>query len=143
MTNKKENKREDVFRVPENYFEEFTERVTNEVKSEKSKGKVRFLDIVKPHLMLAASMVAIFLVSYTLLRLFLPELDRSSNGITQNDIEDLLLYEMNEEEMFELLAGMGNQDYPGDSFERIPDEDIIDYLMESEIYYEEIIQLKN
>lgn len=55
-------KRKSPFTVPEGYFDKLTDRIAERVQEEKKPQKVRFIQIVKPYMGLAAIFMLAFLV---------------------------------------------------------------------------------
>lgn len=55
-------KKKSPFTVPEGYFDKLTDRITERVQEEKKPQKVRFIQIVKPYMGLAAIFMLAFLV---------------------------------------------------------------------------------
>ena len=141
MTDIGKNK-DKVFRVPENYFEDFTADITSRVKNSSNIRSTGLLKLIRPHLMLAASMVAIVLVSFSLLKLLLPSFNRSSQVYDPEDISYILVSEMSETDLFEAIESLDNVKVNEDSLGDISDEEIIDYLVNSGISYEEIVQIQ-
>lgn len=55
-------KKKSPFTVPEGYFDKLTDRIADRVQEEKKPQKVRFIQIVKPYMGLAAIFMLAFLV---------------------------------------------------------------------------------
>lgn len=63
MENKDDKyKKKSPFTVPEGYFDKLTDRIAERVQEEKKPQKVRFIQIVKPYMGLAAIFMLAFLV---------------------------------------------------------------------------------
>ncbi len=60
------------FKVPEGYFETLSDRVMDRIREEESGTKVRLWKIIRPQLALAAAILGFALISFTLLRIFVP-----------------------------------------------------------------------
>ena len=140
MKDKGEYKKKDAFRVPENYFEDFTEKITSGISRENESRRTGLFKLIRPHLMLAASMAVIVIISFTLLTVVLPGMDKSQGAIEPADIESLLAYEMSEPELIEALEGRAQDEPLSDPLDEISDEDLIEYLINSGITDNEIIQ---
>ena len=140
MKDKGEYRKKDAFRVPENYFEDFTEKITSSVSRDNESNRTGLFKLIRPHLMLAASMAVIVIISFTLLKVVLPGMDKSSRAIDQADIESLLAYEMSEPELIDALEGIEQDEPVRDPIDEISDEDLIEYLINSGITDNEIIQ---
>ena len=68
-------KKELPFEAPKNYFDDFSARLQMKIEAEKqvtTPGKIRFLEILKPALGLAASFAIIFMLVYVPLKTFIP-----------------------------------------------------------------------
>lgn len=68
-------KKENPFRTPDNYFDDFSARLQMQIDAEKRAkvpGKIRFIQILKPALGLAASFALIFMLVYVPLKTFMP-----------------------------------------------------------------------
>jgi len=91
--------------------------------------------IIKPHLTLAAAMIALVIISYTGLKLILPE-DEPSNKIENNEIVDYLSIEADEDMIINELhkSKSAQQTAEGSS------EDIINYLLNNDIDESEIVE---
>ena len=140
MIDNKNNKEEEMFKVPENYFEDFTDNVINSLDKNEIKRKSIF-SLIRPHLMLAASMVFIVVVSYSSLRLLLPEMGNDTQLDIQGDITEYLAYELDQTTIFESLEQI-EFDTTSELINTISisDEEIIDYLIDENIMYDEIIE---
>lgn len=69
-------KKEHPFRTPDNYFDDFSARLQMKLEAEKSAAvprKIKFIQILKPALGLAASFALIFMLVYVPLKTFIPE----------------------------------------------------------------------
>ena len=127
------------FKIPESYFEDFTENLMQEIgKSEQGK-KTQFITMAKPHLMLAASMIAIVIVSYTLLKTFLPGIESQYIPINQSELAEYLIEDISDQELYDALYEMDNNEIEDLAFSRLSDETIIEYLIDSDIGLDAII----
>ena len=69
-------KKEYPFRTPDNYFDDFSARLQMKLEAEKSARvprKIKFMQVLKPALGLAASFALIFMLVYVPLKTFMPE----------------------------------------------------------------------
>jgi len=105
-------KKENPFKVPENYFEEFPEKIRNKIDMDASKEVTKSkLMILKPYITIAAS----FLIIYGLWYLFL-EKGISNNHFSSNNTEimitemDYFLEELEQEELIEIFTGIDTSD---------------------------------
>lgn len=129
-------KKETPFRVPENYFEDFSARLHMKLEADKAtvpNHKNRFIQFVKPALGLAASFALVFMLVYWPLKTFIPnDVATNSNdnksGIT--DVEYLNMVEGIDE--FSFLALL---EEPSSSV-TFTDEEIVSYLQTNSSDYE-------
>ncbi len=86
-------KKENPFRVPENYFEDFSARLQERLETEKTgvpKNQNRVIQFLKPAIGLAAGFALIFTLSYWPLRIFTP--NEQAENITIVNSESEMLY---------------------------------------------------
>jgi hypothetical protein len=86
-------KKENPFRVPENYFEDFSARLQERLETEKTevpKNQNRVIQFLKPAIGLAAGFALIFTLSYWPLRIFTP--NEQAENITIINSESEMLY---------------------------------------------------
>lgn len=139
----KKNKYNDreMFGVPENYFEELTEKMMRSANSKQDTRNTRFFAIARPHIMLAASMIFLVIISYATLKLILPDtqdkrLELDADSITEylaNEIDETILIESSDMSDSYLLS----ENDPGSDFS---EDEIIDYLIDGNINYEDILE---
>ncbi|MCG6186435.1 hypothetical protein [Maribellus maritimus] len=136
MDNLKENtpelskiKKENPFRVPENYFDDFSARLQMKIEAEKKVvpgPKRRIIQLLKPAISLAASFALIFLLVYWPLKSFLPGKFAESNTIEiesyDNENQYLTLLEGIDENSFYALI-----DEPSATVE-FSDDELINYI---------------
>ena len=100
-------KKENPFKVPEHYFDDFAARMQIKLMAEKEpdKGKqVRFMDYIKPVIGIAASFALIMLLVYVPLKTFIPHATNTTAGTDFSDTELLNLVEdIDENSFFALL----------------------------------------
>lgn len=141
MDNKNKYKESEIFRVPENYFEELTDKMTGITEAQGKKPGPGFFTIARPHLMLAASMVLLVIISYATLKFLLPDIQNDEGGYDSNGITEYLAEEMDETTLLEnidladiysIASGITETDQYED--------EIIDYLIEENINYEDILE---
>lgn len=107
-------KKKSPFTVPEGYFDKLTDRVVERVNQEKKPQKIRFIQIVKPYMGLAA----IFLLALLVVQVIFP------NFIDQNK---MLLKEGETIEQTQQTATIDNE-VIFDSHFNPTNEEIIEYL---------------
>jgi hypothetical protein len=86
-------KKDNPFRVPENYFEDFSARLHERMEVEKigvPKNQNRVIQFLKPAIGLAAGFALIFTLSYWPLRIFTP--NEQAKNITTVNSESEMLY---------------------------------------------------
>ncbi len=102
-------KKENPFRVPENYFEDFSARLQIKLEAEKkgvSKNQSRLIQFLKPAIGLAAGFALIFSLAYWPLKTFTPN-QQANNISTQTDESEMffasLVEGMDENSFYALL----------------------------------------
>lgn len=132
-------KREYPFRVPDNYFDDFSARLQIKLEAEKKaspKRKNRIIQFLKPAIGLAASFALIFMLVYWPLKSHLPNTIATNTNTKPEFYEDdyLSLVEGIDENSFYALLNE-----PATSVE-FSDEDLMNYvssnISEYEIYLE-------
>jgi len=84
-------KKENPFRVPDNYFEDFSARLQTKLEEEKkgvSKNQNRFIRYLKPAIGLAAGFALIFSLAYWPLKTFTPN-QQTENVRSETEIFDM------------------------------------------------------
>lgn len=85
-------KKENPFRVPENYFEDFSTRLQMKLEEEKrgsTKNHSRIIQFIKPALSLAAGFALIFMLAYWPLKTLTPN-QQASKIVTETEESDML-----------------------------------------------------
>ncbi|MEZ4999235.1 MAG: hypothetical protein R2744_06055 [Bacteroidales bacterium] len=120
--------RKEPFRVPDDYFESMTGKLMQSVTESGEIGRRGILRILKPHLTLAAAMVALVVVTYTGLRLILP----SEGGFSNPAGSELAEYLGNEVDEYLLIDELTSPaEEPG--LTSLTDDEIISYLVDNGI----------
>lgn len=128
-------KKENPFRVPENYFEDFSARLQIKLEAEKGgtiKNQSRIIQFLKPALGLAAGFALIFMLAYWPLKTFTPNQQVKNTG-TETD----------ESEMFfaSLVEGMDENSFyamleePAASVQ-LTDDDLANYVKTNSSEYD-------
>jgi len=135
MTNKDKIAKDNPFRVPDNYFDEVKRDIFAKTRGEENKKNKRGISrVLKPAIMMAAAMLAFAIISYSILKLLFPEY----NSTEKQNLSELV-YIFDEVELIDELAGDNHyeRDLPAERSE------IIDYLMDSDIDYNTLIEYFN
>jgi hypothetical protein len=119
------------FRSPEGYFEAFTRTLMNKIEEPQVKEKVRFLSVIRPHLMIAAAILGFVVISYTALKYLIPEQSDFDMNIETADLTDYLSYQADEASILEYIDIEYEEFWEFD----LEDEEIIDYLIKEDIDY--------
>jgi hypothetical protein len=120
------------FRVPENYFDDFSSRLHSRLETETDvpQNKGRVIRMLKPILGLAASFALIFMLVYWPIKSFLPDyLAKTEQNIEIITIEEdsyiSYVERIDENSFFALIRGVFTSDDAEDDF---TDEDLLNYL---------------
>ena len=141
MDKKKKYKESEIFRVPENYFEELTDKITGRTELEKKRPGPAFFTIARPHLMLAASMALLVIISYATLKFLLPDIQNDEATYDSIGISEYLAQEIDEVTLLENIDladiySIGSGITENDQYEN----EIVEYLIEENINYEDILE---
>jgi hypothetical protein len=124
------------FKVPENYFEEVNERIISSTSGNNS-GTVKrgFFHILKPYLLIAASVTGFIILGYSAVKLFSPyTMSQKVSEAIYNDFNELYINDIDiltlEENAASLLFSEGSTG--------VNKSDIIDYLLLENIEINEI-----
>jgi len=128
-------KKENPFRTPDNYFEDFSTRLQTKLEAEKegtTKTQSKIIQFLKPALGLAAGFALIFMLAYWPLTT-LTSNQQAKNSITQTDEIDMILTSlvegMDENSFFAMLD-------ESESAVQLSDEDMANYLSTNSSEYE-------
>ena len=129
-------KKENPFRTPENYFEDFSAKLQLRLETEKEKGSAktqsRIIQFLKPALGLAAGFALIFMLAYWPLTKLTSNQQAKNNSI-QTDETDMIftsLVEGMDENSF--FAMLGESESTG----QLSDDDLANYLSTNSTEYE-------
>lgn len=125
--------KENPFRVPENYFEDFSARLQIKLEAEKkgtTKTQSRIIMFLKPALGLAAGFALIFMLAYWPLKTLTPNQQANNSQTDENDIIFTSLVEGMDENSFYAML-----DEPEVSVQ-LSDEDMANYLNTNSSEYE-------
>ena len=134
-------KKENPFKVPESYFDNFSDRLMIRLDSEKDtlpKSTNRIIRYLKPALGLAASFALIFMLVYWPLKSFMPEQVVQNNDTTEIiEMEYLSIIEGIDENSFYALL---DENINGTN---LTEEDLMSYMSLNVTNYELITGLEN
>jgi len=135
-------KKENPFGTPDNYFDDFSARLQLRLEAEKKATvprKIRFADILKPALGLAASFAIIFMLVYIPLKTFMPS-ERTEVAAVTDDYDEagILNYIENIDESS--FISLLNEDENKDVFS---DDDLTLYVSANFSDYEIYEKLEN
>jgi len=128
-------KKENPFRVPENYFEDFSARLQIKLEAEKggtTKNQSRIIQFLKPALGLAAGFALIFMLAYWPLTTFTPN-QQANNITTETDESEMLfasLVEGIDENSFYALLD------ESEVADQLSDDDLANYVKTNSSEYE-------
>lgn len=114
------------FSVPEGYWGEFDAKIKDEIKSEEHRKEKSLFRTIRPQLALAASLAALFILSYTVFKALIP-----NNSLSENEIYIALeneLFDLDEAVLYESLNDENNQKTYTE-FD-LSEQEILDYLSE-------------
>ena len=126
------------FKVPENYFEEVNRKILTATTDKIGETrKITLFDRYKPYLMIAASVAGFIIISYTALKLFIPEKpEQQVAGLNYEEYPEMYLDDIDILTLEESAALL-------DLFEELPEvnnADIIDYLLLEDIELNKIYE---
>jgi len=143
-----EIKKELPFRVPENYFDDFSARLQTRLKADSHAippPRNRFIRYLKPALGLAASFALVFMLVYWPVKEFLPGyLAKSSVVIdTTEDDDQYFTYieNIDENSFYALITDPANE--MGEEEGNLDDEELMNYLSSNVSDYELFSQTQN
>lgn len=129
-------KKETPFRVPDNYFNDFSARLQGKLEAEiitLPNHKNRFVRFVKPALGLAASFALIFMLVYWPLKTFVPEQEANNDFNYESEITDREYISMVEGiDEYSFLALLEEPANPVN----FTDEEIVSYIQTNSSDYE-------
>jgi hypothetical protein len=116
------------FSLPENYFENFPERLRNKLETRQKSGFFeKTYRMVRPQLAMAAALAAFILLGYFIVKSTL-DTGRQNNTVEEYaDIIDYYIYDFDDETIMTVFTEENNLNYLNQTFEA---EDIIHYLSE-------------
>jgi len=135
-------KKENPFRVPENYFEDFSARLHERLEAEKAgvhRNQNRIIQFLKPAIGLAAGFALIFTLSYWPLRIFTP--NEQAKNLSTGSSESEMLYAswvegIDENSFYAML------DNPNGSVD-FTDDDLVDFVNTNSSEYDIYSETEN
>ena len=132
-------KSQNAYRVPENYFEEFPRKLMERLEGEdSSKRTTKYIwTYFKPHLAIAATILAFAIISYTTVQLFFS--DGSTSEFSNMEIAEYVEYyssELDESMYYELLDEIHEEETTQNNY----DEMVIRYLVDQDIDFQTIVE---
>lgn len=89
-------KKENPFKVPDNYFDDFSARLQMKLDAEKEdvpKQRNKIIQILKPALSIAAGFALLFTLAYWPLKLITPD-QQANNTVIETDLNEILFANM-------------------------------------------------
>jgi len=127
-------KKENNFKVPENYFEEFSERLQKRIEEESGqdrKGKI--ISIIRPYIAYAASFAGLILVTMIMYYYLKPD-DSVAIALTEEEIyEEMAYYAYDLDENLLIDVLVNDTDYGIEDDDNGEANAIIDYLLDENI----------
>ncbi|MCD4770093.1 MAG: hypothetical protein K8R35_08005 [Bacteroidales bacterium] len=123
------------FKIPGNYFGDMTDSVLKKAGAPSQVKKVSFITVAKPILILAAAMIGFALISYLAIEFLIPGSETDSFEINCAELTEYLSSEIDEAFIIEEIV---KADITDELI--IPAQDIIDYLIDTNIDYAEILE---
>lgn len=139
-------KKEPPFRVPDNYFDDFSIRLHTRLETEKEvlpKPKSRIIRLLKPAMGLAASFILVFLLVYWPIKSFLPNYLAKNNTpvetvVTEEDTYLSILEKIDENSFFALLSDSSDEE-----INDFNDEELMSYVSSNFSEYEIYLETDN
>jgi hypothetical protein len=123
MNNLSKSTKDNPFKVPENYFDTFSERVQERIEAEEKPHKTPTLQMLQPYLWMAACVIGFVIVA----KVILPGIITPDYKIRQISQVDSQLIET------EIPTTLEESDFLFSTTTDASDEEIIDYLSEEDI----------
>lgn len=129
-----ELKKENPFRVPDNYFDNLPEKIRVNIHAREkavSKPVIRIVDYLKPHLALAAAILGFALIGYTGFRYFINK--NSNSQISNQEIAEYMDFYSNDVDNTLIMELLKEQEQQHVETDDDLSEEIIDYLLNENI----------
>ena len=127
-------KKENPFRVPDNYFDNLPEKIQANIHTRKKAAGMpvtRIIDYLKPHLALAAAILGFALIGYTGFRYFINK--NSNSNISNREIAEYMDFYSNDVDNTLIMELLEEQEQQSVEINDDLSEEIIDYLLNENI----------
>ncbi|WP_421918178.1 hypothetical protein [Marinifilum sp.] len=123
MNNLSDMKKDQAFKVPENYFEDLSDRINKRIKQEENPKKRNLVQLLKPYMWMAASVIGFVLVAKLILTTVVPteyqnpqisQIEDTSSINTENIDSDLFFDGMPEPTTDEIIEYLSDYDITTD-----------------------------
>ncbi|WP_321299726.1 hypothetical protein [Marinifilum fragile] len=123
MNNLSDMKKDQPFKVPENYFENLSDRISERIEQEENPKEKNWVQILKPYMWMAASVLAFVFVAKLILTTAVPtdfqnqqvsQIEDSSNVNTENVESDFFFDSMSETTSDEIIEYLSDYDIETD-----------------------------
>lgn len=119
-------KKDQAFKVPENYFENLSNRISERIQQEENPKEKNLIQILKPYMWMAASIAGLVLVAKLVLTTSVPS-DFRNQQITQTNDTNAINQDNIESEFF------------FDNLSETTSDEIIEYLSDYDIETDELL----
>ena len=126
MKNLSDMKKDHPFKVPEDYFENLSDRISERIEQEENPKEKNLVQMLKPYMWMAASIIGFVLVAKLILTTSVPS-EYQNQQITQ--IEDTNTIQIDENE----------SDFFFDGMSETTSDEIIEYLSDYDIATDELL----
>lgn len=123
MNNLSDMKKDQPFKVPENYFENLSDRINERIEKEENPKEKNLIQILKPYMWMAASVLAFVLIAKLILTTAVPtdfqnqpisQIEDSSTVNTENVESDFFFDSMSETSSDEIIEYLSDYDIATD-----------------------------
>ncbi|MCT4602836.1 MAG: hypothetical protein N4A59_08060 [Marinifilum sp.] len=123
MKNLSDMKKDQPFKVPENYFENLSDRINEKIKQEENPKEKNLVQILKPYMWMAASIIGFVFVAKLILTTSIPsdfqnqqisQIEDTSTVNTENVDSDLFFDNMSETTTDEIIEYLSDYDIATD-----------------------------
>ncbi|NOU60527.1 hypothetical protein [Marinifilum caeruleilacunae] len=126
MNNLSDMKKDQPFKVPEDYFENLSDRISERIEQEENPKEKNLVQVLKPYMWMAASIIGFVFVAKLILTTSVPT-DFQNQQITQIEDTSTVSTENTDSEIF------------FDSMSETSTDEIIEYLSDYDIATDELL----